>query len=62
MVNTEGVFLDVIGTKLLHAIHWQLYQQILLFTYGFLRLEISTATAEIGFGLKISTVHSLIFT
>jgi hypothetical protein len=60
MVNTAGVFLDVIGTKLLHAIHSHLYQQFLLSPSGFLGLEISITTAEIGFGLKISTVLSFI--
>jgi hypothetical protein len=55
--------LDVIGTKilrlLLHAIHSHIHQLILLLPYGFLGLEISTATAESGWGLGFVYIISL---
>ncbi len=47
----EGIFLYVIETKilrlLLHDIHSYLHQLILLTSYSFRVLEISTGTAEI---------------
>ncbi len=53
-----GVFLDVVGTKilriLLRAIYSHLHQLILLPPLGFLGLEISTATAESGRGLCLT--------
>jgi hypothetical protein len=73
--NTEGVFLDVIGTKILrrflNAFHSHLHQLILLFPYCFLGLDNPTATAKSSwvlgfvyiislFTFESSIVHSLI--
>jgi hypothetical protein len=53
-----GVFLGAIGTKILrllfHAIHSHPRQLILLPFYGFLGLEISTATTGSGWGLGLA--------
>ncbi len=59
----EGVWLDIIGTKilrlLLHAIHSHLHQLIQLSPYGFLGLEIS---AESRWGAWVVVYIIFMFT
>jgi hypothetical protein len=63
---TEGVFLDIIRTKILrlvlHAIHSHLHQ--LIYTppppHGFLELDVSTAIAESRWGLGFVYIISLL--